>query len=338
MQSTKKILIVAPSWVGDLVMAQSLFKVLKNRTPDVELHVLALQNLHQLLERMPEVDKILLWPFRHGELNLIGRFQLGRSLKSENYSQAIILPNTLKSALVPFFANIPKRTGWRGEMRFFLLNDLRILYPFILVKMVERYVQLGLPHDEPLPQTIPWPKLEISTAAQKTVLARLVLEKPEKIVALCPGAEYGPAKRWPAKYFAEIAKTFAAKDYAIWIFGGPNDQPVAKEIQALSKIPCIDLTGKTTLGEAADLLSLAKIAITNDSGLMHVAAAVDCNVFAIYGSSSCNYTPPLSKKAKIISLHLPCSPCFQKKCPFGHYHCLENLTPEKVLTAIEEIA
>lgn len=333
-----KILIIAPAWVGDMIMAQSLFKIIKQRNPDYHIHVLAGSNLHPLLARMPEVEKIITSPFDHGELRLRDRYRLAVQLRAEHYGEAIVLPNSFKSALIPFLAKIGKRTGWRGEYRYILLNNQRILYASKLPLMVQRFAALGIEAGDKLPEAIPRPELIISRDSVKATLEKLQLPKPKKpILAICPGAEYGSAKRWPAEHFAEIAKCKAKEDWDIWLFGGSKDHDVAAEIQKLSGNVCVDLTGKINLGEAADLLSLAKVVITNDTGLMHVAAALDRPIVAIYGSSSPKFTPPLTGKVKILSLGLSCSPCFKRECPLGHLDCLMELKPEIVLKAITEI-
>lgn len=330
---TTKILVVAPAWVGDLVMANSLLQLLKMQQPAAIIHVLAAPFLEPLLTRMPEVNKIIAAPFKHGELNLTARYQLAKSLHSENYTQAIVLPNSFKSALIPFWAKIPHRTGWRGEMRYFLLNDLRILNAQLLPLMVQRFVALGLPKNAVLSEDYPLPKLTITTVAN--TLQKLQLTMPTKpVLAFCPGAEYGAAKRWPAEYFATVAKAKIKAGYAVWIFGGVKDQAIATAIQQQCDNACVDLTGKTDLGEAADLLSLASVIVTNDTGLMHVAAAVDRPIIAIFGSSSPKFTPPLTKNATIVSLNLDCSPCFKRECPLGHLQCLRDIRPEKISALI----
>lgn len=334
----EKILIIAPSWVGDMVMAESLLQILRQNHPHISIDVFAPSYLEPLLKRISYLNKIWLSPFAHGQFSLSERYLLAKTLRLQNYDQAIILPNSWKSALIPFLAKIPKRTGWRGEMRYFLLNDIRVLDKKNLPLMVQRFVALGVAKNTPLPNSIPNPRFYTNEVFVAQTLQELNLPMPQQpILALCIGAEYGPAKRWPAKYFAQIATIKAKEGWAIWLFGGKKDQEVAVQVQQACNNICLDLTGKTSLAQAIDLLSLARVAICNDSGLMHVAAALDLPLVAIYGSSSPQFTPPLTNKAKILSAHLPCSPCFKRQCPLGHFKCMLELEPDKVLQVLTEL-
>ncbi len=330
------ILVVGPSWVGDMVMAQSLFKLLKQRGQDTRIDVLAPAWSEPLLARMPEVNAAIALPAGHGQLHLKQRYQLGRSLREKNYDQAIILPNSLKSALVPFWAGIPLRTGYVGEFRFGLLNDARKLDEHRLPMTVQRFLALGMDRNGNAEITIPRPSLTVSQGGIAAALGRLDLDHDARpVLALCPGAEYGPAKRWPAEYFAQIAKAYAGQGWQVWLFGSDRDRPVTSQVCALAGADCTDLAGRTTLGEAIDLLSLASAVVSNDSGLMHVAASLGRRLVAIYGSSDPGFTPPLSDSAQILSLGLSCSPCFKRICPLGHTNCLRQLTPEKVLASLD---
>lgn len=334
-QSTQKILIVAPSWVGDLVMANALLQILKKQNSATQIHVLANQYLQPVLQHMAEVDQIIISPFGHGALQLKQRYLLAKKLRQEKYTQAIILPNSFKSALIPFWAKIPLRTGWRGEMRYCLLNDLRILNPKLLPLMVQRFVALGFPKDAKFPENYPWPELQVNPESIQATLKNLQVKLFDKpVLILCPGAEYGPAKQWPAEHFAVVAKTMAQAGWNVWILGSAKDSNVAAAIHKQSGNVCVDFTGKTDLGSAIDLLSLSNAVVTNDSGLMHVAAALHKKIIAIYGSSSPNFTPPLAKHVTILSKNLPCSPCFKRVCSYGHYNCLKEIQPEQVLTEL----
>ncbi|MDO5696286.1 MAG: lipopolysaccharide heptosyltransferase II, partial [Eubacteriales bacterium] len=330
-------LLIAPSWIGDCVMAQPLLCILKERHPQADLHVFAGGWTQALLMRMPEVDKIINNPFGHGDVKLWQRFRVGRDLRAEHYSSAIILPGSLKSALVPFFARIPVRTGYVGESRYSLINDIRHLDEKHLPRMVDRFVALAFPENstEPLPQVLP--RLSVSRKQQACAAERFGLNTDKPILALCPGAEYGPAKRWPSRHFATLAARYAAKNWSVWIFGSGKDAPIAEEISAQSNTDCINLCGKTNLAEAIDLLALSRVVVCNDSGLMHVAAALDRPLVAIYGSSSPDHTPPLSAHAEILTLDLECAPCFERTCPLKHTDCLEKLWPEQVANAVEKV-
>jgi heptosyltransferase-2 len=243
-----------------------------------------------------------------------------------------VLPNSWKSALIPFFAGIPRRTGYIGELRWGLLNDARKLDKTRLRMTVQRFVALAA-SDNGIPEYA-FPRLSISTAQQQAVCEKFGIGSDRKILALCPGAEYGPAKRWPVEHFAAVAQAMQAQGWQVWLLGSDKDKPVTSQINALSGQVCWDFAGTTDLAEAVDLMSLAAVVISNDSGLMHVAAALDKKLIALYGSSDPGFTPPLHKDAVIINLKLDCSPCFKRDCPLGHTHCLTGIAPERVLAAI----
>jgi heptosyltransferase-2 len=265
-------------------------------------------------------------------LSIKARWRLGRDLAARGYGAVYVLPNSLKSALVPWLAGIPQRVGFTGESRYGLINVRHDLDKQALPLMVERFVQLAETPGTPPAKPIAQPRIRSSQADQQRTLAELGLSKPQRIVAFCPGAEYGPAKRWPAAHFAALARQLAEQGCAIWLFGSPKDHAVAEEISQLAPGLCRNLCGATSLGQAVDLLALADLVVCNDSGLMHVAAALDRPIVALYGSSSPGFTPPLSDRAAIVSLNLDCSPCFKRECPLGHLDCLNKLTPESVLT------
>jgi len=332
----KKILIVGPAWVGDMVMAQTLLSLLKQQGP-CHLTVLAPAWSQGLLARMPEVDATLLLPFGHGDLQLRARWRFGRSLRHHGFDQALVLPNSWKSALIPWAANIPQRTGWRGEQRYGLLNDLRVLNKQQLPLMIERFMALGLPKAAKLPAPV-WPQLKIDDAQAQQALAKFQLTSAgQPILALCPGAEYGPAKRWPASHFAAVAQAKLDEGWQVWLFGSAKEQPLAAQIQASTAQGCVDLTGQTSLAEAIDLMAQARVVVCNDTGLMHIAAALVRPLVAVYGSSSPRFTPPLAKRVVIASLNLSCSPCFARHCQFGHTACLQELPPQQILQGIEQL-
>lgn len=304
-----KTLIIGPSWVGDMMMSQSLYRTLKQLNPSVEIDVMAPAWCRALLNKMPEVNQSIAMPLGHGEFNLMQRYHLGKELRNNNYEQAFILPNSLKSALIPFFAKIPKRTGWKGEMRYGLLNDLRKLDKPAFPQMVERYVALAYPKQQihsaqDLPKPLLWPKLEVSQEDITNTLTMFNIANDEPLIGFCPGAEFGPAKRWPDYHYAALADMIVSQHAKILIFGSANDREVGNQIMAkmTHSDQCINLAGETQLEQAINLIAGCKAIVTNDSGLMHVAAALDRPLVALYGPSSPDFTPPLSNRAEIIRL------------------------------------
>jgi heptosyltransferase II len=323
---TDRILVVGPSWVGDMVMAQPLVARLQANSPGAAVDVFAPAWVLPIVRRMPGVAAAIDSPFAHGELALGRRWRTARSLRSRGYRQAVVLPNSLKSALVPWFAGIPRRTGFLGEQRRGLLNDVRSFDPAAVPRLVDRFLLLG---DGPI--AAPMPHLESAAGTRAALATRLGLALAQPVACLCPGAEYGPAKRWPVKHFAALARRLADRGFAVWLLGSAKDAPVADAIREASGDACESLAGRTDLGEAADLLACAAVVVSNDSGLMHVAAAVGSPVVALFGSSSPDYTPPLSGVARIVRHPVPCSPCFRRECPLGHFACMEDLSVESVL-------
>lgn len=312
-------------------MAQSLFRLLRERHAEAVIDVLAPAWSLPLIARMPEVGRGIALPAGHGELGLSKRWRLGRRLRAAGYSRAIVLPRSLKAALVPWFAGIPRRTGYRGEMRYRLINDMRPLDRETLDQTVKRFLALGLPRGE-TPAKVPRPALRVSKAAQRALIEKLGIATDRPVVALMPGAEYGPAKCWPIEYFTELAKLLSRAGYEVWILGSENDRAAAEPIAAGS--PAQNICGRTELVDAVDLLGLCRVAVSNDSGLMHVAAAVGTRVVAIYGSSTPRYTPPLAPDPVIHYLGIECSPCFERECPLGHLRCLREILPATVFDSI----
>ncbi len=339
-----KILIIGPSWVGDMVMSQSLYITLKQLHPEALIDVMAPAWCKPILERMPEVNQAIEMPLGHGDIDLFGRRRLGKQLKANNYTHAYICPNSAKSALIPWFAGIPTRTGWKGEMRYGLLNDLRPNKKSFQY-MVERYVALAHPKADMIDssslgglENLPRPALSIDTEIQKNTLAKFSLSLEKPALGLCPGAEFGPAKQWPVEHYASVANEMIKQGYQVWLFGSAKDKETTKSIKSLvdsNNQHCIfNLAGETSLIEAVDLLAACQTVVSNDSGLMHVAAAVGCHVVGVYGSTSPKYTPPLAKKVDIVSTDIECRPCFKRECPLGHLKCLKDLPATDVISKI----
>jgi heptosyltransferase-2 len=323
-----KTLVVAPSWVGDAVLTHPLLVRLQERDPGSKIDVLGPAWALPVFRRMPQVSGTLALPFGHGDLELMARRAFAKTL--DKYDQAIVLPNSLKSALIPWHASIPRRTGYRGEMRYGLLNDLRRLDNEALPMIAERFAALAQPPGETLRRPLPEPRLRVDEEMREAAVRKFSLDLTRPVAAFAPGAEYGPAKRWPARHFASLGRMLIDRGEQVWLFGSPNDREATHAVrEALPE--AVDLAGRTSLDEAIDLLSLAARVVTNDSGLMHVAAALDRPMVALFGSSSPEFTPPLSSKARVITLRLSCSPCFQRTCPLGHTNCLVQLEPSLVL-------
>lgn len=330
---SERILVVGPAWVGDMVMAQSLFLTLAN-LPDTEIDVLAPAWSVSLTRRMPEVCDAIELPIGHGQLGWSARRRLGNRLRKKAYSRAIVLPRSFKSALVPLHARIPIRTGYRGEMRYGLLNDIRPLDENVLTRNVERYVALALPADASAPPAVPHPRLQTDGDNQARLLARLDLDRNRPVLAMMPGAEYGPAKQWPPESFAAVAREMRGRGCQVWVLGSDRDAQAGREIAEGSDGAAINLCGQTRLLDAVDLLGLAEQAVANDSGLMHVAAAVGCRVVALYGSTSPVFAPPLTDRGQTLYLGLECSPCRERECPLGHLRCLREISPQRVVDAL----
>lgn len=339
-KSNNKYLIIGPSWVGDMVMAQSLFAQLKADDKDCMIDVLAPAWTAALLDRMPQVNQLIEAGFEHGKLGLSERWQLSKKLRVNGYTQAIVLPNSLKSALLPWVARIPKRTGFIGEQRWGLLNDIRRLDKKKWPMTVQRFVALGLDKSADcisLSQVIK-PVLQVKKGNIQTTLKTLKLKHSKQpLLVLCPGAEFGNSKQWPAQYYAEVAKYYLQQKWQVWLMGSENDAVTCKQLNQLADNQCQNLAGVTTLPQAIDLMSLSNLVVANDSGLMHIAAALQKPLVAVYGSTDPGFTPPLNVQVKIARLGLECSPCFRRECPLQHLDCLNKLMPDYVLKACDKV-
>lgn len=329
----ERLLVVGPSWVGDMVMAQSLLKTLKRRDAGCRIGVVAPAWSQPILERMGEVDEVVPLDVGHGQVGWSERRETARRLQGR-FDRAIVLPRSWKSALVPFMARIPHRVGFVGEQRLLLLNERRRLDKVVLDQTVKRFVSLGLPEEQAASGDFFIPRPQLAIDPDNLVELRLVHALSSRpAIGMMPGAEYGPAKQWPLTYFHELAAALVAEGYEIRVLGGSKDEAAGEAI--CRDLPhAVNLCGKTRLADAVDLLADCCQVVTNDSGLMHVAAAVGTRVHAIYGSSSPAYTPPLTTNAQIHYLGLACSPCFKRTCPLGHTNCLNTLLPQRVLDAI----
>jgi len=319
-----RLLVIAPNWIGDALMAQPLLARLREKLPRLRLDVLAPAWVAPVLRRMAEVEEVIEAAFHHGAIELRARWRLGRSLRERAYDQAIVLPNSWKSALVPFFADIPLRSGYVGESRYGLLNLLYRRKTGERAPMALHYARLSEQPGEAPREPLPEPHLRVDRDAARATAQRFGLAG--RYAVFCPGAEYGPAKRWP--YFADLAGRVGLP---VALLGSAADR------DACAAIPGRNLAGDTSLDEAIELIAAADLVVTNDSGLMHVAAAVGTPQVALFGSSSPQHTPPLSACARVVWLGIECSPCYARECPLGHFRCLRELTVARVLDEIAAI-
>ena len=336
-----KILVVGPSWVGDSVMAQTLYKRVKKELPSSQIDVISPHWSLALLERMPEVCKKIVSPFSHGETKLLERYRLGQGLKKENYDRAIVLTNSLKSSLIPYFARIGVRTGWLGEFGYGLINDIRSSKKLKKSLMVEKFAALSLCEENYSIENLTFPELEINFANQRNFLEEFSIDYSKNTMAICPGAEFGPSKRWPAEYYAEIAKFYVNKGWNVLCIGSKNDEDIGMGIGSLNNLRSnesfINLIGKTSLQDAIDILAFTEKVVTNDSGLMHIAAAVKTPLVALYGPSSPEYTPPLISKKKILRKTQGYEKVRYGSNEKGYHQSLLDIKPEEVLDALEAL-
>ncbi len=333
-----KILIVGPSWVGDSVISQSLFKIIFRKHKEICIDVLAPEWTIDIYQRMNEVNHAYKNPFNHGEIKIGDRMAFGNSIRVEKYDQAIVLPNSLKSSLIPFFAKIPVRTGWRGEMRYALINDMRTLNKSSYPRMVDRFVALALEEGTELPSDIPFPSLRVNKENLDSLIENFKIDPNLPLICLCPGAEFGPAKRWPTNYYAVVANEYLKKNWQVILLGSPNDLPIGDEIalQIKEQSGFFNLIGETKLRDAVDILSSSNLVLTNDSGLMHIAASVDVPLVALYGPTSPEFTPPLSNKVKVIKKNEGFTKLRTGDLEDGYYQGLKDIKPKEVLAALFE--
>jgi heptosyltransferase-2 len=328
-----KSLIIAPQWIGDAVMTEPLLRRLHARGERITVG--AVPWVAPAYRAMPQVDEVIEFPFRHGGLQLRERRRLAREIEGR-FDVAYVLPNSLKSALLPFLASIPKRVGYLGEARVGLLTH-RLKNPKGKPPMVAFYSALS-GETEGLAADVP--KLQLPTEAIDGAIAQAGLSRGAYFV-FAPGAEYGPAKRWPAIHYAELARLLDAR---VVLLGSGKEAPLCEEIcEEAGGERCLNLAGQTSLLDAFALIAGARAMVSNDSGLMHVAAAFGVPQVALFGSSSPEHTPPLNERAQVIWLRndpaydppLDCSPCFERDCPLGHTRCLYDITPQRVRSLLE---
>lgn len=322
-------LVISPNWIGDAVMAQPLLQALKEGHPERSIDVLAPRWVAPVWRAIAEVDTVIETPFRHGALQLGERWKFAKLLRQRGYKTAYILPNTLKFALIPWLANISERVGYKGEQRYGLINVMHHDDRHNPRPMTRFYAALARMPVTGAVAAANEPVLSISGEQKRHALESVGLRGDATIIVLAPGAEFGPAKRWPTSHFSELARQIqqSRPDMQILLLGSEKDKPVCEEI--VENVPGVrNLAGSTSLGDAIALLASAKALVTNDSGLMHIACALKRPVVALYGPTDPGHTPPLSALAKVLWLHLDCAPCQQRICPLGHQNCMHGISAE----------
>jgi heptosyltransferase-2 len=326
------ILIVPYMWIGDFVRCHTVVRLLRTRFPASPIDVLATAMVAPLLDYMPGVRKSIVWDLPRKRLAFSQHRALAARLRQERYGRALVMPRTWKSALAPFWAGIPERTGFAGEVRFGLLNDVR-WGERALPRMVDRCAALALPKGARLPPDYPLPELNVPPTEVAAWRQRLGLAEGRPIAAFAPGA-VGPAKRWPASYFAEAAKRLAERGFLVLVLGGPGETALAAEIGAGSD-HVRDLTG-AELRNAILGLAAADVAVSNDSGLLHVAAALGTPSIGIFGPTSPWHWAPLNPLAAVVETQtlVSCRPCHKPTCRYGHHRCMREIPPERIVAAV----
>jgi len=341
MSGQERTLVISPNWIGDAVMAQPLLRLLKQAHPERAIDVLAPPQVVPVWRRIQEADQIMETPFRHRALQLGERLKTAKQLRMRGYRDAYVLPNTLKYALIPWLARIPRRVGYKGEMRYGMVNVMhhddsppRSMVPF--------YAALAREPELPLPGQLARPSLIVAGEETEAVTRRLGLSLARPLVAFAPGAEFGIAKRWPPAYYAQLAARVGAilPDVQIALMGSVNDVETCEQVRIQSGLAegvVRNLAGQTSLDDAIALLAQTRAVVSNDSGLLHIASALNRPVVALYGSTDPNYAPPLSEIARTISLRLECSPCRQRECPLGHHDCMTKMSVDRVWSELAPI-
>ncbi|MFI4973220.1 MAG: lipopolysaccharide heptosyltransferase II [Caulobacterales bacterium] len=332
----ERFLIVGPVWVGDAVMMHSLLQRLKLDDPASHITVFAPPHVTPVLRRFAEIDELIPNDFAHGALRLADRWRLARSMAGR-FDHALVLPTSFKSALIPFLAGVPRRTGYMREARYGLINDARPLNEKTMPRVVDHYDFLAEPRGVAFPRAALQPRLNVDQSERTTLLAELGLSEGGRAVALCIGGDGGAAKRWPAAHFAELARRLVEAGHQAWLVSAPEYREAGDEIVRLSGGAAVNLCGRTTLGEAIVLLSAAGAAVSNDTGLMHITAALGRPVVALYGPTAPNRIPPLSDRAAVVQEDLPCRPCYARECPLGHNNCMKQLAPSRVFEALRNL-
>jgi heptosyltransferase-2 len=326
----QRILIIPQNWLGDIVMSQTLLKRVKSENPTALIDILVNSTFKNLVERMPEINKAIILDCGHKELGFFKRLNLAKKIKG-NYDQSIVLSRSIKSALVPYLAKVPIRTGELGESRYLLINDLRKFTKENRRKTAFRYVSMYSKTEETLDEKY-YPELKLDSENIKALFKKYKLNLEKKIVIFAPGAAFGPSKMWPVEKFKELGEKLN-KDFFILILGSDKEKNIGDKIVTNKNM--VNLCGKTSITDATDLMHVSEFCVSNDSGLMHLASATNTKSISIYGATSPQLTPPLTKNKEIHYKGLPCSPCFEKICKYGHYNCLVEIQADDVFKSFK---
>jgi heptosyltransferase-2 len=327
------ILLVPYMWIGDFVRCHTIIQMLRQRFPDRPVDVLSTTLTAPLTDYMPGLRQAIIVDLPRKVLALARHRALAARLKAENYGTTLVMPRTWKSALAPFLAGIPERIGFAGEARLLLLNDLRF-GERALPRMIDRCAALALPKGAKLPSELPAPRLQVPASEVSAWRDRRGLtENGRPVVTLAPGA-VGPSKRWTSAGYAALSRRLLAEGFAVWVLGGPGEKPLAAEIVGDSAAR--DLTG-SDLRDAILALASASAAVSNDSGLLHVAAALGTPSIGIFGPTSPWHWAPLNPLAATIQTasKLDCQPCHKPVCRFGHHRCMQEIGTDQVFTAVQ---
>ena len=326
----EKLLIIPQNWLGDIVMSQTLLKKVKSENPNTKIDILVSSTFKSLVERMPEISKAVILDCGHKELGLLKRLNLARRIKGD-YDQSIVLSRSIKSALIPYLAKIPIRTGELGESRYILINDLKKFTKEDRRKTAFRYVSMFSKKEEVLDKKY-YPSLQSDPENMKILSDKYKLNLDKKIIIFAPGAAFGPSKMWPVEKFKELGEKLN-KDFFILILGSNNEKNIGDKIVTNKNM--INLCGETTITDAVDLIHISEFCVSNDSGLMHLASATNTKSISIYGATSPELTPPLTSNKEIHYRGISCSPCFEKKCKYGHYNCLVDIQADDVFKSFK---
>ena len=326
----QKLLIIPQNWLGDIVMSQTLLKRVKLENPDTKIDILVNSTFKSLVERMPEINKAIIFDCKHKELGFSKRLSLAKKIKG-NYDQSIVLSRSIKSALIPYLARIPIRTGELGESRYILINDLRKFTKDNRRKTAFRYASMFTKKEEVLDEKY-YPSLKSDPEKIKILFSKYKIDLEKKIIIFAPGAAFGPSKMWPVEKFKELGEKLN-KDFFILVLGSKSEKSIGDKIVTNKNV--INLCGETSITDAIDLMHISEFCVSNDSGLMHLAAATNTKSISIYGATSPELTPPLTSNKQIHYRGLPCSPCFEKICKYGHYNCLVEIQANDVFKSFK---